>query len=366
MDFTSMDPQTAKVAIQLQLADLADLLDSLYNDNEVPEGDERASIEMIQRDLTHQLSLLEGQVLVIKILKDEYNERVAFNKLLDDERQAVSDHQLAMSLAGIPVGPADAAFSANYEAQLREAEDNDQDEQWEMAKDLYASAFGAADEDSIQHAPEGGPIQPVVANRPLLRGVRTAPSKQTKGDTNSKILGSDAFTKCNACMEIVPSKNVLRLQCAPELHSYCRTCLLDLFTSAIENPTLFPPRCCRVVIPLDTCRTMLPREMVKKFDLKVDELATPNPTYCANAGCSKFIRPKDITNGIGVCVFCKHKTCAQCKSQEHTGLCPSDPHVQLLMDAAKRSKWQQCTRCNNMVELAHGCFHMTYVPTNKK
>ncbi|KAH6633709.1 hypothetical protein C7974DRAFT_309160 [Boeremia exigua] len=155
---------------------------------------------------------------------------------------------------------------------------------------------------------------------------------------------------------MVPKKNTLHLHCT---HTYCRTCLLDLFTSSISTPTLFPPRCCKQTIPLETCRVMLPKELVKDFDLKVDELATPNPTYCANADCSKFIRPKDITGDIATCVFCKGKTCAQCKNKGHDGLCPSDPHVQLLMDAAKRSKWQQCTKCSNMVELAQGCFHMT-------
>jgi hypothetical protein len=29
-----------------------------------------------------------------------------------------------------------------------------------------------------------------------------------------------------------------------------------------------------------------------------------------------------------------------------------------LMDLAKRSNWQQCTKCSNMVELTRGCFHM--------
>ena len=348
MDFTSMDPLTAKVAIQLQLADIADLLDSLYSDDPTPQGDERASLETIQRDLTQQLSLLEGQVLVIKILKNEYSERVAFKKLLEEERQAVSDHQLAMRLAGIATGAANAAFDVDYEAQLREAKDTDQDEQWEMAKNLYAAAF------------EETPSQPAFADRAPLHGVRTAPAGQPSiGGTESKILDSHALVKCVSCMEIVSTRKTLRLQCNPEPHTYCRSCLLDLFTSAITNTTLFPPRCCKVVIPLDTCRAMLPKELIKDFDLKVEELATPNPTYCANAGCSKFIQPKSIKDDVGICAFCKQTTCTQCKNQEHSGLCPSDPHVQLLMDAAKRSKWQQCTKCKNMVELAQGCFHMT-------
>jgi len=345
MDFMCMNPHTAKIAIQLQLADIADLLDSLYGDGESAQGDERASLQTIQHDLQQQLTLLEGQVLVINILKDKYDERVAFKKFLDDEKQAVSDHQLAMRLAGMSIGAADAAFSADYEAQLNQAND-DSETQWEMAKELYASAF---DGDKVRPALEGGLVQPITANRAPLHRIRIVAEAPKEKD----VLGSKDLIMCNACMEIVSTKTTLRLQCD---HTYCRTCLLDLFTSSIANPTLFPPRCCKSPIPLDTCRVMLPKELIKDFNLKVEELATPNPTYCANADCSKFTRSKDIKNDVGHCVFCKSTTCVQCKNQSHTGLCPSDPHVQLLMDAAKRSKWQQCTKCNNMVELAQGCF----------
>lgn len=354
-----MDPQTAKLAMELQLADVADLLDSLYTEEILPPGDERASLETIQRDLEHQLLLLEVQILVVKILKNEYNERVAFKKILEDEKQAVSDHQLAMRLAGLSVGPEDVASSANYEAQLRKAEEADQDEQWEMAKDLYASAFEESEGEQVQPAVEGGPVAPVLQDRAPLHGIRVSKAGTAQFSSKSQVPKSDTFTKCNVCMELVSSKETLRLQCDPEPHTYCRACLLDLFTSAITNPSLFPPRCCKVVIPLDICRAILPRKLIKDFDLKVEELATPNPTYCANADCSKFIRPGEIKHGVGVCVFCKHRTCVQCKSQNHAGLCPKDPHVQLLMDAAKRSKWQQCSNCNNMVELSQGCFHMT-------
>ena len=104
--------------------------------------------------------------------------------------------------------------------------------------------------------------------------------------------------------------------------------------------------------------------MVKEFDLKVEELAHPNPTYCCSIECAQFIRAKDIKNDVGTCVFCKNNTCVLCKGEEHDGLCPKDPHVVLLMDIANRSRWQQCSRCKNMVELAVGCFHMTYVPLN--
>lgn len=211
-----------------------------------------------------------------------------------------------------------------------------------MAKQLYTAAF-----------------ERELANREPLNGLRTVKAGEVEANIKPKILGSKSLTKCCACMEVVSSKDTLTLKCKPEDHTYCRVCLIDLFTSALVNTTLFPPRCCKLPVPLDTCRAILPRELIKDFDLKVEELATPNPTYCANTECSKFIRPKDIKANVGSCVYCKDKTCVNCKNTDHKGLCPSDPHVQLLMEVAKRSKWQQCTKCKDMIELVQGCFHMT-------
>jgi E3 ubiquitin-protein ligase RNF144 len=185
-----------------------------------------------------------------------------------------------------------------------------------------------------------------------LDGLCTKGAGEVEANTDAKkTLSSDA----------VPSKNTLTLRCNPEAHTYCRSCLIDLFTSTINNTALFLPRCCKLPIPLDTCRALLPKALIKKFDLKVGELATPNTIYCFNAECSEFIRPIDIKADGATCSFCAQKTCVFCKCKKHPGLCPSDPHVQLLMDTAKRSRWQQCTKCKNMVELSSGCFHMTYV-----
>ena len=338
-----MDPATAMVAIQLQLDDIDDLLDGLYDSIDLPDGDARTSFEMMQKDLQQQLQIFEGQVLTLKILRGEHESRVAFSRLLEEERQAASDHQLAMRLAGLAVSDPEVNCGETYEANLRSVSDDGGDEQWEMAKELYAAAF-----------------ERELGDRAPLNGIRTVQAGQAKSTRKSKVLGSETLTKCCVCMEVVASKNTLTLACQPEAHTYCRPCLVDLFTSALTNTTLFPTRCCRIPVPLDTCRVLLPKKLVKDFDLKVEELATPNPTYCANAECSKFIRPKDIKAEIGTCIFCNEKTCVCCKRAGHDkSLRPSDPHVQLLMDVAKRSRWQQCIKCNNMVELAPGCFHMT-------
>lgn len=339
-----MDPETAKLAVEMQLADIAAIIDDLYFDEDDPDHDEIASFRMMERDMQRQLEILEGQVLTLNILKDEHEGRVAFAKLLEEEKQAVTDHQLAMSLAGMGIGHSKVKSSNDYEATLCDEEDSTRDEQWEMAKELYSAAFNR--DGSERRSP---------------RKTESVKAEDLEGGDKGGVLGSNALTKCIACMDVVATKDTITLDCDPEPHTYCRTCLTDLFKSAIYDTTLFPPRCCRAPISLEVSRAVLPKDLIKDFDIKVEELATPNPTYCSNAECAKFIQLKDIKGDVGTCVFCREETCVLCKCKSHGGLCPSDPHVQLLMDAAKRSKWQQCLRCKNMVELVTGCFHMTYV-----
>ena len=336
-----MDPATAKLAIELQLADIDELLDGIYET--LPPGDQRAGYEMMQQDLQRQLQILEGQILTLKILKEEHGNRAAFVKLLEVEKQAVSDHQLAMRLAGMSVNHPEVKNCADYEASLCGEQDCGTDEQWEMAKELYSAAIDSNITDLTSF------------NSTRVMGANDVKGRAKDKDT-ARVL--EALCRCDACMEDVLAKNTLTLDCKPDPHVYCRTCLIDLFKSSIQSSSLFPPRCCKVPMPLETCRILLPRQLVKEFDLKVEELANPNPTFCSNANCAKFIRVKEIKNDSGTCVFCKTKTCVVCKGEGHTGLCPKDPHVQLLMDVAKRSKWQQCSKCKNMIELSHGCFHM--------
>jgi E3 ubiquitin-protein ligase RNF144 len=342
---TTMDAETDKLTIQLQLIDIKDLLDSLSADED-REGDTRRSFELIESDLQRQLQVLEDRILTLKIMREEYGDYRNFSEPMEEEKPDTADHQLSTRLQDVTISDSDSEYSEELDTgSASDVSDCEEDEQWEMAKELYADAF----DETMDRLP--------------LEHDRTeeAAGAEVKASTSKQIDGSDALTKCCACMEVVRSKNVLTLRCKPEAHGYCRECLVDLFTSAIDNPTLFPPRCCKLPIPLDICRVLLPKELMKKFDLKVEELATPNPTYCSNAECSQFIRSQEIKAEVGTCVFCKEDTCVRCKCKNHEGLCPSDPHVQLLMDVAKRGKWQQCTKCNNMVELAHGCLHMTYV-----
>lgn len=110
--------------------------------------------------------------------------------------------------------------------------------------------------------------------------------------------------------------------------------------------------------PTNVCHKNISKELIKKFDLRLVESQIPNPTHCFD--CRELIRPQEISEGIGECVFYHKKTCASYKRQEHTGLYLENPHVQLLFDKAEQDKWQVCEKCGNLTERVDGCFHMLY------
>jgi hypothetical protein len=344
MDATGLDPITAKTVVELFLSDIDALLNSLpladtTSDDEVSE---RTALEMRRHEMQKQMTILEGRAIAFGVLVEEVQSRVKATQLLTEEKNAAEDRQLALTLAGKPENDPAVREARDYKQKLIEDIEPGDTEQWEGTQQLCIEGAVLSPED----------MQVVLFN----------PNHQdAQGEEQTAESAPVLYHKmqqCCACMEDVPDERTLTLDCKPEPHTYCLDCLSGLFEAAIFDSTLFPPRCCKVPIPIEICHSLLPIELIKDFDVKVEEVATPNPTYCF--ACSKFLRARDIPKGTGVgkCPFCNNKTCTSCKGEEHGGLCPLDPNVKLLMAAAEERKWQQCKKCRNMVELAVGCFHM--------
>ncbi|KAG7286790.1 hypothetical protein NEMBOFW57_009106 [Staphylotrichum longicolle] len=134
---------------------------------------------------------------------------------------------------------------------------------------------------------------------------------------------------------------------------------IDLFQASLSDESLFPPRCCGQPIPLDSCRAHLPAKLAGEFLAKKTEMETPNRTYCHQATCSAFISQQFIDGEVGTCVRCSKTTCVLCKRASHEGDCPHDPAAQELLRVAAENGWQRCYSCRRLVELDHGCNHMS-------
>ncbi|KAL1603688.1 hypothetical protein SLS60_005277 [Paraconiothyrium brasiliense] len=184
------------------------------------------------------------------------------------------------------------------------------------------------------------------------------------GEINNKASQRLAhLTECSGCCEEFRGTDILELSCPPEnasKHAYCRDCLKSMFEMAIADSDQFPPRCCDP-LQLFQCMPFLSEGLIAKFQEKKEELETPNRTYCSKAKCTKWIKLENIKAGVATCSKCAQKTCTSCGAKQHKGLCPDDEHVKSLLTLAEEKRWKSCPECKNMVELAVGCYHVTYV-----
>ncbi|CAF4744335.1 unnamed protein product [Rotaria sp. Silwood1] len=129
---------------------------------------------------------------------------------------------------------------------------------------------------------------------------------------------------------------------------------------SMQDETLMPPRCCQKIIPIDLAK--LTSTQIENFHAKHLEYSTKDRLYCSQPTCSTFIPPKRIVNGIGTCPKsgCGITTCSICKAASHGKLdCPKDEATAAVLATARKAGWTRCYQCRTMVELTHGCYHMT-------
>lgn len=146
---------------------------------------------------------------------------------------------------------------------------------------------------------------------------------------------------------------------APCNHEYCRDCLQGLFTAAIQDDSLFPPKCCRQPITLPKVRIYLTSDLVRQYEAKKIEYDTLDKTYCSNASCSRFIEIDDATHDRVACEDCQQVTCTMCKGNMHMGDCPKDKSLQATLALADEQGWKRCDGCKSVIELSTGCNHIT-------
>ncbi|KAH0359485.1 hypothetical protein KCU65_g9938, partial [Aureobasidium melanogenum] len=192
---------------------------------------------------------------------------------------------------------------------------------------------------SAQKTPQNGAIP------------NNVPDNEQGDDKQSKLL----FT-CVACTDTLPWSRILEAPCG---HHYCSECLSELFELSMKDETLYPPRCCQRTIPLEDAKLVLDPKLVRNFEHKSIELDTKDRTYCFDPRCSAFIPAEHIADDVTGCPDCGKRTCAVCKAAAHRGDCPHDEALQQLLQAAEAQGWQRCYSCRRLVELRHGCNHMT-------
>lgn len=158
---------------------------------------------------------------------------------------------------------------------------------------------------------------------------------------------------CVSCNDADDQIDIIQAPCS---HHYCAVCLVQLVEQSILDESLFPPRCCRMTLPLSIISVLIGPDLTRRYEEKCIERADPEKTYCSNKTCSSYILPDRVSGYVGTCEKCQAKTCTICKRESHKGRCRTEEDD--LLDVAAQQNWQRC-RCGHVVELNTGCNHIT-------
>lgn len=162
--------------------------------------------------------------------------------------------------------------------------------------------------------------------------------------------------ECAACTNVKVAAQVIQAPCS---HYYCDHCVENLFHESTRDETLYPPRCCKQDIPFADIKEHLTGKLQSAFQAKKEELDTKDRTYCFISKCSTFIGAEHIKGDTATCPACEAVTCTKCKGNCDGSNCPNDESMKQLQEMADAEGWRRCRVCHRMVELKHGCNHIT-------
>lgn len=167
-------------------------------------------------------------------------------------------------------------------------------------------------------------------------------------------------------------------------HRYCFSCMKQHVETKLREALV--PKClhhgCKSELDIDSCEKFLTPKFMEIMRQRKKEAITPvtERVYCPDPRCSVLMSKTEVlehsrkeglnvdVSGARRCVKCNGVFCINCKVPWHRDMTcdrykllnpnppAEDAKLKLL---ASRNLWRQCIKCNLMIELAEGCFHMT-------
>ncbi|GKZ23922.1 hypothetical protein AbraIFM66951_009142 [Aspergillus brasiliensis] len=193
--------------------------------------DNQTFLRESQEELRAHLRLLEDKKLSTSIALAVDSDRLVLAALAREEAQASDDRRLAIRLS-----------EKNDDADLS-ATDSD------VEQPQAACEPQASDDDCV-----AGPSMTF---------------RERQAQELEKIAATE--TRCSVCYESYFAHKVTQLKCK---HTYCDNCLKDLFLRATKDSTLFPPRCCREPIHLESAQLLMSETEISEFKCAEIEFST--------------------------------------------------------------------------------------------
>jgi hypothetical protein len=163
-------------------------------------------------------------------------------------------------------------------------------------------------------------------------------------------------------------------------HRYCFSCMRQHVEMKLRIG--MTPECphegCNSKLEIESCQKFLTPKLTELMRQRLKEASIPasEKIYCPYPKCSNLMRKSELQDySIAVsffrfakkCLKCKELFCIECKVPWHTGMNCNQYKMKVgtnqgdakLKNLAARNLWRQCVKCNHMIELAAGCYHMT-------
>ncbi|KAK6350562.1 hypothetical protein TWF718_003752 [Orbilia javanica] len=176
----------------------------------------------------------------------------------------------------------------------------------------------------------------------------------TSASASLKRYKEELSSICNICSETYQSYAVFTLKCG---HRYCVECLRNHILHAFNQPGSELPRCCGEALPLTFAGEVLMENELDQLMDRRDAQESSKQVSCVD--CKKDLLQGSIKDNSAYCIDCAKFTCVHCGKDLHNGICPEDKETAMLLETAKDQGWSKCGKCNQLVELTVGCFHMT-------
>lgn len=165
-------------------------------------------------------------------------------------------------------------------------------------------------------------------------------------------------------------------------HHYCFSCMRQHIEMKLRIGMV--PKCphegCNSQLQINSCKKFLTPKLIELMSQRLKEASIPpaEKIYCPYPKCSALMTKTEVFEysktaiagaerlGARLCIKCEGYFCVNCKVPWHKGMSCSEykrkvpnPGDAKLKTLAERNLWRQCVKCNHMIELAAGCYHMT-------
>lgn len=193
--------------------------------------------------------------------------------------------------------------------------------------------------------------------------------------------GKTVKETCVICLEDSDFESMFSVDVC--MHRYCFSCMKQHVEVKLLQGMM--PKCphegCKSELIVDSCRKFLTPKMIETLKQRIKEASIPvtEKVYCPHPRCSTLMSRREVSeyakdlvdaerSGVRKCLKCHGLFCINCRVPWHNNMTcqdykrknPNPPAEDLkLKSLATRNLWRQCVKCNHIIELSEGCFHMT-------